>query len=62
MQTLAVEIDPPATGAGGRSVSPRNTETLSTGMPSRLGGRLRNDRIKAIADLVAGRLDQRAAV
>jgi len=34
VQTLAVEIEPPATGAGGRSVSPRETETLSTGIPN----------------------------
>ena len=34
VQTLAVEIEPPATGAGGRSVSPSETEIFSTGMPS----------------------------
>jgi hypothetical protein len=31
---LAVELDPPATGAGGKSLSPMNTETLSNGTPS----------------------------
>ena len=33
--TLAVEIEPPATGAGGRSVSPSSTVTRPTGRPSR---------------------------
>jgi hypothetical protein len=32
---LAVELEPPATGAGGRSLSPMKTETFSTGTPSR---------------------------
>ncbi len=33
-QQLAVELEPPATGAGGRSLSPINTETFSTGTSS----------------------------
>ena len=33
-QVLAVELEPPATGAGGRSLSPMKTETFSKGTPS----------------------------
>ena len=33
-QVLAVELEPPATGAGGRSLSPRKTETFARGTPS----------------------------
>jgi len=33
--TLAVEIDPPETGAGGSRVSPSRTDTFSTGKPRR---------------------------
>ncbi len=33
-QVLAVEFEPPATGAGGRSLSPIKTDTFSTGTPS----------------------------
>ena len=32
---LAVVFEPPATGAGGRSLSPSSTETDDKGMPSR---------------------------
>ena len=35
LQTLAVVLEPPATGAGGRSLSPISTLTLSSGTPSR---------------------------
>ncbi len=31
---LAVEFDPPATGPGGRSLSPMKTETFSNGTPN----------------------------
>jgi hypothetical protein len=33
-QVLAVEFDPPATGAGGKSLSPMRTDTFSTATPS----------------------------
>ena len=34
LQTLAVEFDPPATGAGGRLESPTWTSTRSSGSPA----------------------------
>ena len=61
-QVLAVELEPPATGAGGRSLSPMKTDTFSTGTSQLFRGRLPDHGVGAVADLMAGDLDADAAV
>ena len=63
LRYVAVLLEPPATGTGGRSLSPSATFTSSTRRPEPLAAAtMADDGVGAGADLVAGHLHRRLAV